>query len=92
MIESDTALGGGTAAGLAGILMMLGGFLKHHVPGLNSDWIPVILLAIAVPTYIALTWPPTVLSVVMAFGAALSAVGMHSGTRSTVTGLQGGKQ
>lgn len=90
MIESDTALGGGTAVGLAGLLMMLGAFLKHRVPGLNSDWIPVILLVVAIPVYISLTWPPNLNSIIMAVGSALSAVGMYEATKSTATAAKGG--
>ena len=60
---------------------MIGTFLKHQTP-INHNWIPTILVVIAIPSYIAMTWPVDFNAVVMAVGSALSAVGMYSSAKS----------
>lgn len=78
---------GGLAVGLSGILVMLGAFLKNNTP-IDNNWIPLILLVVAIPTYLAMTWPVDLNGAIMAVGAALSAVGMHNGTRSTIAAVK----
>lgn len=82
IVESGTVEAGGLAVGLSGTLVMLGAFLKNKTP-INPDWIPMILLIVAIPTYIGLTWPVDFNGAVMAVGSALSAVGMYEATRGT---------
>lgn len=88
MMASDageiTTIGMTSAAGLSGILIALGMFLKHQTPLKNhADWIPMILLVLGVGAFLTLSWPPTVNTVILAVGSALSAVGTYSTTKHT---------
>ena len=73
--------------GLSGILLAFGVFLKNKTP-INTEWIPMILLVIAVPVYLAASWPVDWNSGIMAVGSALSAVGAYELTRSTKNATQ----
>lgn len=74
LVDSGSPASGGLAIGLSGTLITLGFFIKNNTP-INDDWIPMILLLIAIPGYIIMVWPVDFLGVVMAVGSALSAVG-----------------
>jgi len=89
IVESGSEAAGGLAVGLSGLWIALGMFLKNKTP-INPDWIPLILLILAIPTYIIATWPVDFNSVVMAVGSALSAVGLYEGTKSTKAASQQG--
>ena len=82
ILESGTTEAAGVAVGLSGLLLTFGVFLKNRTP-INTEWIPMILLVIAVPVYTALSWPLSWESGIMAVGSALSAVGAFELTRST---------
>ena len=79
--ESGSDAAAATAVGLSGTLLLIGTFLKNKTP-INSEWIPLILIGLAVPSYIIMVWPVNFLGIVMAVGAAFSAVGMHSSAKS----------
>ena len=83
LIESGTNGAAGAAMGLSSVLIMLGAFLKHQTP-IDNNWIPLILLVVGTVAYSAMAWPLDLNGAVMAIGSALSAVGIHTGTRSTI--------
>lgn len=87
ILESGSEAAGGLAVGLSGVLVMLGAFLKNNTP-IDNNWIPLILLVVAVPTYVAMVWPVDFNGAVMAVGAALSAVGMHNSARATTAAIK----
>jgi integral membrane sensor domain MASE1 len=87
--ESGTPAAGVSAVTLSGILVTLGVFLKNRTP-LNPDWIPLILVIIAIPVFIVWTWPVDFNGCVMAVGSALSAVGLYESTKSTAAAKKQG--
>ena len=69
--------------GIAGVLMGVGWFLKHRTP-LTNDWIPVALVVIGGLFSCTLQgW--TITNAVEGVSAALISIGVHAGTRSTIT-------
>lgn len=76
------------SAMVAALLIALGRYLKNGTP-LRNEWIPSILLLVAVVATLGLTqgWGEF-RAWIAAIMAGLSAVGAHSGTRSTVAAVQ----
>jgi len=87
--ESGSAGGAGIAVTLSGVLVMIGVFLKNQTP-LNDDWIPLVLVCLAIPSYLVAVWPPDFNAAVMAVGSAFSAVGLYSATKSTAAAKKQG--
>lgn len=87
VIEQGTDQGMGMAAGLSGALVALGAFIKNYTP-INSDWIPSIILVLGVVAYVSTAGPITLSTIITGFGLAFAAVGVHAGTKSTVSAVK----
>lgn len=76
------------SATVSALMVGLGAFLKSHTP-LRNEWIPSILLVIAIVATLGLTngWL-SFEAWIKAIGAGLAAVGLHSGTVATREALK----
>lgn len=75
------------SATVAALLVGLGAFLKNQTP-LNNNWIPSVLMLAAIAATLGLTggWT-SVETWIKAIMAGFTAVGVHSGTRSTMSAI-----
>ncbi len=79
------------SATVSALLVALGAFLKNSTP-LRNEWIPSVLLVVAIVATLGLTGAWTSFSVwIQAIGAGLAAVGLHSGTVATMGALKSKK-
>jgi len=83
----------GQFAGTVAGLMVVGGIIKNAVPKIPNGFIPLILLALGMVSYLSMTngWRNPAQYVEAAIAAA-TAVGAHGGTRSTKEALIGEKE
>ena len=88
IVDAGSQTGLITAAGLSGVLVALGAFLKTNTP-LPNNYIPLALLVCGLAGYLAMSWPPSVESIITGIGASLAAVGAYQGTRNTKDALKG---
>ena len=87
LIETGTTEAAMSAPALSGVLIALGAFLTKFTP-IKRDWIPLILLVLGTGAYLGLSDTITVETIILGVGAALSAVGIHSGTRATANAIK----
>lgn len=71
--------------GIAGVLLMIGWFLKEKTP-VNNKWIPIVLVASGVLVQCACSgWTGS--NAISGALAALAATGFHSGSRNLKQGI-----